>query len=201
MIAQAHSFFSAGYETTATSLTWTAFQLALNPSVQEKLYEEVITAVDSNGNLDYDLVARLPYLDSVVSEVLRMHNPATRLNRVCMEETELAGIKLLKGFNVEISVHTVHHSEEFHPNPYKFDPERFMPENRHNIKPYTYLPFGSGPRSCIGMRFALMETKIAIAYVIRQFRFSKSPNTPANPATKHLFLNVPANAYLYLEKR
>ena len=201
IIAQAHVFFVAGYETTATALSWTAFELALNPSTQDKLYEEVVTAVDSNGDLDYDMVARLPYLDAVVSETLRLHNPAGRLNRVCVEETELAGIKIPVDFTVEMSVHSVHHCEEYFPNAYKFDPERFMPENRHNIKPYTYLPFGAGPRSCIGLRFALMETKIAIAYVIRQFRFSKSPNTSMKPETKHVFLNTPADMILYVEKR
>ena len=204
MIAQAIIFFVAGYDTTATTLTWCCYELALNPESQERLYGEIKSAMDSDGDFDYDRIAKLEYLDSVVCETLRMHNPATRLNRICLEDCKLTGTDIVveKGLAIDISVHAIHHSEEYFTNPHKFDPERFMPENRHKIKPYTYLPFGAGPRGCIGMRFALMETKIALAYVISQFKLSKSPQTPVPPRTvSSLFLNSPKTLFLNIERR
>jgi cytochrome P450 family 9 len=71
----------------------------------------------------------------------------------------------------------IHKDPEYYPNPDRFDPERFMPENRHKLIPYTFLPFGIGPRNCVGMRFALMEAKTAIAHIITKFRFVRTENT------------------------
>jgi len=87
------------------------------------------------------------------------------------------GITLYKGQVVEIPIYAIHHSEEYYENPEKFNPERFLPENRDQIIPYTYLPFGSGPRNCIGMRFALMEAKLCLAQIVRRFRFVRSAKT------------------------
>ncbi len=87
------------------------------------------------------------------------------------------GLTLFKGQTVEIPVYAIHHSEEYFPNADKFIPERFLPENRHKIIPYSYLPFGAGPRNCIGMRFALTEAKLGLASIIQKYRFSRSPRT------------------------
>ena len=74
-------------------------------------------------------------------------------------------------------LHAVHHNPEFYPNPYRFDPERFMPENRDKLIPYTYLPFSTGPRNCVGLRFALMEAKTAVVRIINKYKFVRSVNT------------------------
>ena len=78
---------------------------------------------------------------------------------------------------MNILVYVIHHNEEYYPSPEKFKPERFLPENRDQIKPFTYLPFGSGPRNCVGMRFALLETKLALVNIIKRFKFVKSSKT------------------------
>jgi thromboxane-A synthase len=78
---------------------------------------------------------------------------------------------------VQVPVYAIHHNPEFHPDPYRFNPERFLPENRDKIIPYTYLPFGGGPRNCVGMRFALMEAKTAVVRIIKKYRFTRSENT------------------------
>ena len=78
---------------------------------------------------------------------------------------------------MNILVYAIHHNEEYYPSPDKFKPERFLPENRDQIKPFTYLPFGSGPRNCVGMRFALLEAKLALAKIITKYKFVKSKNT------------------------
>ena len=78
---------------------------------------------------------------------------------------------------VQINFEAIHHNPQNYPNPQRFDPERFMPENRHKLIPYTFLPFGIGPRNCVGMRFALMEAKTAIAHIITKFKFVRTANT------------------------
>ncbi|UXI22220.1 MAP kinase-activated protein kinase [Sarcoptes scabiei] len=79
--------------------------------------------------------------------------------------------------DIYIPIYAVHHDPEYYPDPERYDPERFMPENRHKLVPYTYLPFGGGPRNCIGMRFALAEAKLALANLLINFRFIKSSQT------------------------
>ena len=87
------------------------------------------------------------------------------------------GLVIAKGMAVQIPVFAIHYDSEYHPNPKQFDPNRFMAENRHRLIPYTYLPFGTGPRNCVGMRFALMNIKTAIIKIINKFKFIRTENT------------------------
>ena len=179
VIAQAFVFFIAGYETTAATLSYISYELALNQDIQNKLYEEIKTVQDEKGTIDYETLVKLPYLDAVIAESLRKYPPSIRVNRITSQKYQLGntGITLDKGFNVSILAYAIHHNEEYYPSPEKFKPERFLPENRDQIKPFTYLPFGSGPRNCVGMRFALLETKLALVNIITRFKFVKSSKT------------------------
>jgi len=204
ILAQAIVFFLAGYETTATTLTFCTYELALNQDIQDKLYEEINSAVDSNGEISYEELARLPYLDAVLSETLRLHPPALRLVRLASTDYKLGetGITLPKGQQIEFPIHGIHHLEEYYPNPFQFNPDRFMPENRHKITPYTYLPFGAGPRNCIGMRFALLEAKLALANIIRKFKFFQTTQTDIPLRYKRSFgLTAPQRLIVGIEKR
>ena len=78
---------------------------------------------------------------------------------------------------IQIPIHGIHHNENFYPNPHRFSPDRFLPENRDKLIPYTYLPFGAGPRNCVGMRFALMEAKTIIVNIIPKYEFVRTDNT------------------------
>jgi cytochrome P450 family 9 len=161
-------------------LSFCTYELTLHPEVQEKLYEELKCVADERGDTDYDVLCKLPYLDAVLAETLRKYPPATRLERRCSAENYIladTGIQLFKGQFVEIAVHAIHNCEQFFPNPDKFDPDRFLPENRHKIKAYTYLPFGAGPRNCIGMRFALLEAKLSLSKLVLKYTFHRSQNT------------------------
>lgn len=121
----------------------------------------------------------IPYLDAVVKESMRKYPPVKRLERrVEVEEYQLGNVLLKKDQLVEIPCLAVHRSEEYYPEPEVFNPDRFMPENKHLLVPYTYLPFGQGPRNCVGMRFAYQEIKILLAQLIRQFKFSRTELTP-----------------------
>ena len=124
------------------------------------------------------------------------------LNRVCIEDCILGdiGIKVRKGDHVEMSVLAVHLNEEYYPEPNKFNPDRFLPENRHKIIPYTYLSFGACPRNFLGMRFALMEAKIALAMVIKYFRITRTASTQVPPPVGKFFNNL-QSLNLGFEKR
>ena len=204
MLAQALIFLLAGYETTASTLTYCTYELALQPKVQDRLCNEVKAALDSNGEISYQELAKLPLLDAVLSETLRLHSPAIRLARLASTDYKLGdtGITLFKGQQVEIPIYAIHHAEEFYPEPFKFKPDRFMPENRHLIKPYTYLPFGGGPRNCIGMRFALLEAKLGLAHIVTQYKFFRSEHTdvPYRPKRSYRF-NAPQRVIVGIEKR
>ena len=93
---------------------------------------------------------------------------------------------------VNFNLQAMHYNPEYYPNPQRWDPERFMPENRDKLVPYTYMPFGLGPRNCVGMRFALMEAKTAIAYLINKFKFIRTDSTkvPLKPQLKSFILNM-----------
>ena len=160
--------------------------------------------LDSEGDIDYDELAKLPYLDAILSETLRLHSPVMRLARVANEDYKLGntGLTIRKDQTVEIPIYALHHSEEFYDQPFKFNPDRFLPENRHLIKPYTYLPFGAGPRNCIGMRFALMEDKVGLAQVIRRFRFKRSAQTDVPlRLNRSIIVNAPKRVVVGIERR
>jgi len=120
----------------------------------------------------------IPYLEAVLKETLRMAPPIGRLQRrVGVDGYKLAGIPLNKDVQVDIATIAVHYCADYYPEPERFNPERFMPENKHLLVPYTYLPFGAGPRNCIGMRFAYQEMKLCLAKIIRGYKFETTAET------------------------
>ncbi|CAG2177485.1 unnamed protein product, partial [Oppiella nova] len=179
MVAQGLVFIVAGYEGPTNTLAFCTYELAVNPSAQSRLYEEIVASQDSDGEVDGDALARLPFMDAVVAETLRLHPPSVKLWRSASEDYALGdtGITIRKGQKLELSVYGIHRSEEYYANADTFIPDRFLPENRHTIQPYTYLPFGAGPRNCIGMRFALMEVKLALFHIIKKYELVRVPQT------------------------
>lgn len=147
IVSQSVLFFSVGFETSSQLLSYCSYCLALYPQCQELAYKEIVTAVTNNGNkIDYELLQSLDYLTAVIDETLRIYNPVLRMERRANSDYKLGdtGITIPKGMIVGIPVWAIHHSEEYYPEPDTFIPERFLPENRRNITPSTYLPFGDG---------------------------------------------------------
>ncbi|GAB0096690.1 hypothetical protein DMENIID0001_122330 [Sergentomyia squamirostris] len=183
LTAQCFIFFLAGFDTSSTCMSFTAHELAVNPDVQKKLLEEVDeTFAKLSGNpLTYEALQNMPYLDLVVSESLRYWPPAMAADRMCVKpyrmDVEGKSYEVQPGEGVIIPIVGLHHDPKYFPNPSKFDPERFSEENKSNIIPFTYLPFGIGPRNCIGSRFALMEVKAIIYYILTKFTFEVSIRT------------------------
>ncbi|CAG2109757.1 unnamed protein product [Medioppia subpectinata] len=184
ILAQCYVFFNAGFETTATALSYCTYELAVNPHIQDQLVAETREAFSENTtDIDYETLCRLPLLDAVVSETLRKYPPLINFGREAMDDVVLTRdsdgsmFKIEKGMNVSIPVYALHHDPDYYPDPFAFKPDRFLAQNGRNIKPYTYLPFGAGPRNCIGTRFALLVIKLALVKILKQFRFYAVPDT------------------------
>uniref|UniRef100_A0A0K8RAA4 Putative cytochrome p450 cyp3/cyp5/cyp6/cyp9 subfamily n=1 Tax=Ixodes ricinus TaxID=34613 RepID=A0A0K8RAA4_IXORI len=179
-MAQCVLFFLAGQDTTSSVISFTLYLLAIHPEIQAKLREEVDDCFKKHGpEPSLDVISKLRYLHGVVSESLRMFPPATRLERSALNDYVLGdtGIKVPKGCVVAVPVYSMHHDPENFPDPTTFDPERFSDENIDSIRPYTYLPFGAGPRNCIGMRFALEAVKLSILHSVHSVQFVRTKNT------------------------
>lgn len=161
-------------------MTFVLYELALNKDVQDKLRKEIMEAVEKDeGKLSYDTIFELKYLDQVINETMRKFPPAFILFRKCTKDFKIPGTEMTIPSNADIyiNIYSLHNDPEYFPNPEKFDPERFSPENSPKIVPYSYIPFGSGQRSCIGRRFGLMQSKIGIVKLIQNFEFSACDKT------------------------
>ncbi|XP_022222750.2 cytochrome P450 9c1 [Drosophila obscura] len=185
LLAQCLLFFSAGFDTVATCLSFTSYELLMNPEAQDKLYEEIMATEAQLGGkpLDYDTLMGMKYLDCVVSESLRMWPPAYILDRMCGSDFQLHDeegklvLNLKKDDLINIPVVALHHDPDNFPQPEQFRPERFDDDHKHEIKPFSYLPFGIGQRSCIGNRLALMEVKALLYQLVRRFRLEPTERT------------------------
>ncbi|KAJ4428801.1 hypothetical protein ANN_25794 [Periplaneta americana] len=207
LTAQAVFFFFAGFDTASTLLCFASHLLATHPDVQSRLQKEIDEKLENDGGkLTYEAVHSMKYLDMVVSEVLRLYPPAVFSDRKCIKTYTIqsdASCTIQPGQGLWIPVYAFHHDPKYFPNPEKFDPERFSDENKDNLKPYTYLPFGLGPRSCIGNRFALMEAKIALVHLLTRFNLkvvSKTP-IPIQITKKGFNMTVDGGFWLGLEQR
>lgn len=194
-------FMTAGYDTTAVSLSWLAYELGLHPEIQERLINEIDEKVGKETPT-YDSAFKLEYLDMVVSEILRLHPPAGRVNRQAVEDTDVCGVPIKKGMTISIPIIVIHHLPEYWPQPETFDPERFSPENRDQVNQYAYLPFGNGPRNCIGQRLALLELKMTVIALLQKFKVVRSPKLQVPMPVSKLGMAKPAHpVYVTLEKR
>ncbi|GIY54433.1 cytochrome P450 3A41 [Caerostris darwini] len=168
IVASAFAVLLAGYETTSTALAYTAYLLAKHQDVQDNLFQEIKELIERGQKLEYATVNKLPYLDKVLSESMRIHPPVHLFtNRYALEDVQYGDIHIPKGMLIQAPVHLMHHDPEFWSEPEIFDPERFS--SKPNADGVTYLPFGVGPRNCLGMRFAQLEAKLAIAHTINKF--------------------------------
>nr|BBE49552.1 cytochrome P450 monooxygenase [Adoxophyes honmai] len=212
IIAQAVTFFTAGFDTVSTAMSFLLYELAVNPEVQDKLAREVKEHAEANGGqYDYTAILQLPYLDMVVSELLRKWPPAGGTDRLCMKDYNVGrpnahsekDFILKKGESIFVPIYSFHHDPRYFPNPSKFDPERFSAENKHAIKPFTYMPFGLGPRNCIGSRFALCEVKVMVYQLLQHIELVPCEKTqiPAELATDSFGFKIKGGHWLGMKSR
>ncbi|XP_076996612.1 cytochrome P450 3A12-like isoform X2 [Tamandua tetradactyla] len=191
LIAQSIIFIFAGYETTSSVLSFLMYELATHPDVQKKLQEEIDAALPNKAPATYNALVQMEYLDMVVNETLRIFPIAGRIERVCKKDVEINRVIIPKGTVVMIPSYVIHQDPDIWSKPEEFHPERFSKENKENIDPYTYMPFGAGPRNCIGMRFALMSLKMALVSVLQHFSFKPCKETQIPVKLSHQGLLTP----------
>lgn len=177
------TFIGAGHETTARALGWTIYCLAEATWERDRVEQE-IDAVLSREPDPVKWLDAMPYTRAVFEEALRLYPPAPSINREPIAEDEYKGFKIPRKAQVLVMPWTVHRHRKLWDRPDAFMPERFHPENRDRIDRYQYLPFGAGPRVCIGMSFAMQEAIIALAILLSRYRFDTIAETKPWPVQK-----------------
>jgi cytochrome P450 len=170
----------AGHETTASALTWTLYLLARHPDVQDRLRAEV-GAHDGRPPEAGDLPS-LTYTRAVISEAIRRYPPAWIIGRTLTADLELAGWRLPAGSIAAVSPLLLHHDPRWFPDPEAFDPDRWLDDRRLVVPHHAYLPFGTGPRACIGEQFAWAETITVLAMLAQSWAFAIDPGFEATPS-------------------
>ncbi|MDB4981837.1 MAG: cytochrome [Myxococcales bacterium] len=173
---EAVTLFLAGHETTALVLTYALYLLAANPETQARLADEIERVLSGRAPALGDLEA-LTYTDGVVLESMRLYPPAWAIAREATRDVEIGGFAFRKGAELVASPYVVHRDPTNFPEPESFQPTRWENDLARRLPRFAYLPFGGGPRGCIGNRFAMMEAKLVLASLVQRFRFETTPET------------------------
>jgi cytochrome P450 len=160
------TFISAGHETTANALTWTLFLLGQSPEWLARVEQEA----ERVGTPAADTIERLVETRAAIEEAIRLYPPIAAISRVAIDADELGGEMIRRGTMVVIAPYVLHRHRLLWNDPEVFDPSRFLPEARNKIDRFAYLPFGAGPRTCIGSTFALQEATLVLATITKHFR-------------------------------
>jgi cytochrome P450 len=182
------TFIGAGHETTARALAWTLYCVAQSPHVRDQMEKE-IDAVLASGAEPVEWLDLMPWVRAAFEEALRLYPPAPSINREAIEDDHWMSpdgreVFIDKGVTVLVMPWTLHRHSLYWEKPAAFMPERFLPENRGAINRFQYLPFGAGPRTCIGATFAMQEAVIALAVMMRRYRFDVTPQMDVWPVQK-----------------
>jgi cytochrome P450 len=178
---EALTLFGAGHETTATALSWVWYLLATHPEVYRRVQAEV-DSVLLGRTPTYGDLPRLPYCLQVLKESMRLYPPVYAVARSALHDVELGDYKINQGVGVIAAFYAIHHRSIYYPDPEKFDPERFTPDNEKLLSRYAYVPFGAGPRICIGNHFSMMEGHLLLATLAQRVIFDLVPGQRVEPA-------------------
>ncbi|XP_059610496.1 probable cytochrome P450 6a14 [Phlebotomus argentipes] len=205
LAAQTFVFFGAGFETSSAAMSFALYELALNQEIQDRAREEIKSILEKHeGNFTYDACMELKYLERIIQETLRKYPVVDNVLRTATNDYQIPGDNrvIQKGIALAVPVYAIHHDPEIWPNPERFDPDRFTEENIRNRHSMAWMPFGEGPRMCIGMRFALMQTRVGLATILSKYRIDVTQKTPipmvfsaASP-----FLSTPGGMWLKIEE-
>nr|QEV83797.1 cytochrome P450 [Brachionus rotundiformis] len=187
------TFMFEGHDTTAAAASWACQLIGSHPEVQKKLHEEIDSVLGPSVRpLTNDDLKELKYLDLVIKETLRLFPSVPYFGRTISEDCDVGGYRILKGETAVIFAYMIHRDVKYYPDPEKFDPERFLPENSKDRHPYAYIPFSAGRRNCIGQRFAQMEEKVLLANILRRFEMKSIKTIEELEPDGHLVIH-PSN--------
>ncbi|KAH8355098.1 hypothetical protein KR093_005418, partial [Drosophila rubida] len=205
LAAQAFIFFVAGFETSSTTMGFALYELALHQNIQDKLREEIRQVLGKHNNeFSYENIKEMELLEQVVMETLRKYPVLAHLTRKTNSDYSPDDPKyyIEKGSAVVIPALGLHYDPDIYPEPEKFKPERFTEAEIQARPSCTWLPFGDGPRNCIGSRFGLMQTSVGLSHLIKDFKFTVSPSTqvPIKFVKKNILLCAENGIHLNVEK-
>ena len=199
--SQSMVFLTAGFETTANTMTSMILYFATYPDLQEKAYEEIMACLGDDESITHEHIKEMDYLEAFTKETLRIKPPIAEHDRFCVRDTVLCGVPIKKGTTIQMPIVASHYDEEFFPEPMTFNPDSFLKQNEDKIVPYTWRPFGAGLRVCIGQRFALMEIKILMAKLLQKFQIVKTDKTSLEVPSGTWMLLTHKDAVVMLEPR
>jgi cytochrome P450 len=177
---QVVTIFMAGHETTSQALSWTWYLLSQHPDAEAKLHDELTTVLE--GRIPrYEDIANLRYTRMVIEESMRLYPPAHTFGRQPIAADEVLGHRIPAGAEVLIMPWLLHRKPSLWENPGRFEPERFSPERTAARPRFAYIPFGAGPRICIGAAFAMAEATLILATIAQRYRLRLKPGFPVEP--------------------
>ncbi|MFZ3557774.1 cytochrome P450 [Streptomyces sp. BH055] len=162
-------FLLAGHETTSTSLTFALHLLGRNPDAQKRTHEEIDSVLADGRPPQAADLGRMPFTERVVKEAMRLYPAAAATGRQAVADTEIDGVLIPAGSDVTVSAYVTHRDPAYWPEPMRFDPDRFLPEAEQGRHRYAWMPFGGGPRACIGAQFAMLESVLGLAVLLRSY--------------------------------
>ncbi|KAK4883038.1 hypothetical protein RN001_006357 [Aquatica leii] len=201
IVAHAFTYFLDGYETSALTLAYALFELSQNSDVQNKAREEINEVLNKHDHvLSYEAAQEMIYLDNVISETLRKHPIIKIITRVCLDDVvfpsphpddEDREVIIKKDTEIFISCEALHKESKYYPNPEAFDPDRFNEQNKNIIPKCAYIPFGEGPKLCLGKTFALAQIKMGLIAILSEFHleYNKKTKLPLEQENLHIFLS------------
>lgn len=192
------TFFAAGQETVANSLSWALYNLAQNPEWQDKCREEIFEIVGDNEYVESQEESRMAVLTMCIKEAMRLYPILHVVGRELTEDVELkgTGVTLEKGNPVNVNIFTLHHNPAVWKDPEVYDPSRFTPENSSKRSPFAFIPFAAGPRNCIGQNFAMHQMRVTLSHVLRKFEFYLDEDCPEPEIMPCVTLQIKDGIYL-----
>uniref|UniRef100_A0A8C1QQI8 aromatase n=1 Tax=Cyprinus carpio TaxID=7962 RepID=A0A8C1QQI8_CYPCA len=196
------TFMFEGHDTTAAAMNWAIHLLGSHPEVQKKAQQELFEVFgESERPINTEDLKKLRYLECVIKESLRLFPSVPFFARTICEDTQISGYKIPKGANVIVITYALHRDPRFFPDPEEFRPERFLPENCVGRHPYAFIPFSAGLRNCIGQRFAIMEEKVVLAFILRYFNIVACQKREELRPLGELVLRPEQGIWITLERR